>query len=102
MRYIKQNNNIYSSVEKFSEIKRAISKIKFYIFIKDHFDPRDGDWIWHDIPMSDDGFEFQDTKAPPVNEVWYISAFSMHPELGLSIVEKSIRVSRLRSCTSKS
>ena len=50
----------------------------------------DGDWAWYDMQTTDDGIEFHDRAVAPANEVWYLNAFSVHPELGLSILDQVV------------
>ena len=53
----------------------------------DFYDWEEGDWAWYDIPLTDDGEEFHDRPVPPTIEMWYINAFSFHPDLGFSILD---------------
>ena len=54
---------------------------------KDFYDWLDGDWAWYDIPIIDDGIEFSDRPVAVTNEMWYINAFSVHPQLGFSMLD---------------
>ena len=63
---------------------------------KDFYDWIDGDWAWYDIPLVEDDFEYRDCPVAQTNEGWYINAFSVHPELGISILEHEVEVFKSR------
>lgn len=54
----------------------------------------DGDWAWYDIPVTDDGFDFNDRPVALTNEVWFLTAFTFHREMGFAIVDDVIEVNR--------
>lgn len=59
---------------------------------QDFYDRDEGDWAWFDIPVTDDGIEFHDRTITIDQEVWYINAFSFHPELGLAMLDEVVEV----------
>ena len=59
---------------------------------QDFYDWLDGDWAWYDIPTTDDGIEFHDRALVVTDEIWFVNAFSFHPELGFSMMEEDVVV----------
>jgi hypothetical protein len=44
------------------------------------------------VPTTDDGIEFHDREVAATDEIWYINAFSFHPELGFAMLDEVIVV----------
>jgi hypothetical protein len=61
-------------------------------YLQDFYDWLDGDWAWYDIPTTDDGIEFHDRGIAATDEIWYINAFSFHPEFGFSMMDQAVEV----------
>uniref|UniRef100_A0A0P5Q059 Macroglobulin complement-related protein n=1 Tax=Daphnia magna TaxID=35525 RepID=A0A0P5Q059_9CRUS len=53
----------------------------------DFYDWMDGDWAWYDIPVTDDGYDFNDRSVALTNEVWFLTAFTFHRELGFAVID---------------
>ncbi|KAK2725026.1 hypothetical protein QYM36_001471, partial [Artemia franciscana] len=53
----------------------------------DFYDPADGDWLWYDIPVSDDGIEFAVKGVAKADDTWFAEGFSVHPEHGLAFMD---------------
>ena len=58
------------------------------MYRQDFYDWLDGDWAWYDTPTTDDGIEFHDREVAVDDEMWYINAFSFHPELGFAMLDE--------------
>ncbi len=65
---------------------RLFRKNRFH----DIYDWLDGDWSWIEFPITDDGEEFADQPVPITNEVWVFNGFSMHAELGFTMIDEAI------------
>jgi len=61
-------------------------------YSQDFYDWLDGDWAWFDIPVTDDGFDFNDRSVALTNELWFLTAFTFHRELGFAIVDDVVEV----------
>lgn len=59
---------------------------------QDFYDWMDGDWAWYDIPVTDDGYDFNDRSVALTNEVWFLTAFTFHRELGFAVIDDVVEV----------
>jgi hypothetical protein len=42
--------------------------------------------------VTDDGFDFNDRSVALTNEVWFLTAFTFHRELGFAVIDDVIEV----------